>query len=54
MKSNNDWQTQSRRFLQSMEDNFLTWVMEEKIGRGVLLDFVLVVDSKVQRQPWMK
>ena len=33
--------TQSRRFLQSIDDNFLTQVVEEPTRRGVLLDLVL-------------
>ncbi|GAB0204618.1 mitochondrial enolase superfamily member 1 [Grus japonensis] len=33
---------QSRRFLQSTDDNFLTQVVEEPTGTGVLLDFVLM------------
>jgi len=32
---------QSRRFLQSTDDNLLTQVVEEPMRRGVLLDFVL-------------
>ncbi|GAB0208569.1 cAMP-dependent protein kinase inhibitor alpha [Grus japonensis] len=32
---------QSRRFLQSIDDNFLTQVVEEPMRRGVLLDLVL-------------
>ncbi|GAB0208601.1 hypothetical protein GRJ2_003325800 [Grus japonensis] len=32
---------QSRRFLQSIDDNFLTQVVEESTRRGVLLDLVL-------------
>jgi len=33
--------SQSRRFLQSIDDNFLTQVVEEPTTRGVLLEFVL-------------
>ena len=33
--------TQSKRFLQSIDDNFLTQVVEEPMRRGVLLDLVL-------------
>jgi len=33
--------TQSRRFLQSIDDNFLTQVVEDSMSRGVLLDLVL-------------
>lgn len=32
------WCTQSRRLLQSTDDNFLTSVVEEAMRRGVLLD----------------
>jgi len=32
---------QSRRFLQSIDDNFLTWVVEQPMRRDVLLDLVL-------------
>jgi len=34
--------TQSKRFLQSIDDNFLTQVVEEPTRRGVLLDLVLM------------
>ena len=34
--------TQSRRFLQSIDDNFLTQVVEKPKRRGVLLDLVLM------------
>jgi len=33
--------TQSRRFLQSIDDNILTQVVEEPMRRGVLLDLLL-------------
>jgi len=33
--------TQSSRFLQSIDDNFLTQVVEEPMRRGVLLDLLL-------------
>jgi len=45
--------TQTRSFLQSIDDNFLTQVVEEPTRRGVLLDLVLanrevlVVDVQV-------
>ncbi|GAB0206764.1 mitochondrial enolase superfamily member 1 [Grus japonensis] len=40
-KGNTAMQVQSRRFLQSTDDNFLTQVVEEPMRRGVLLDLVL-------------
>ncbi|GAB0179469.1 hypothetical protein GRJ2_000412200 [Grus japonensis] len=40
-KGNTARHTQSRRFLQSIDDNFLTQVVEEPTRRGVLLDLVL-------------
>ncbi|GAB0182838.1 hypothetical protein GRJ2_000749100 [Grus japonensis] len=40
-KNNMARHTQSRRFLQSTDDNFLTQVVEEPTWRGVLLDLVL-------------
>ena len=36
--------TQSGRFLQSIDDNILTQVMEEPMRSGVLLDLVLIKD----------
>ncbi|GAB0181056.1 hypothetical protein GRJ2_000570900 [Grus japonensis] len=53
-KSNTARHAQSRRFLQSIDDNFLTQVVEEPMRRGVLLDLVLtnkeglVGDMKVE------
>ncbi|GAB0208473.1 mitochondrial enolase superfamily member 1 [Grus japonensis] len=52
-KGNTARHAQSRRFLQSIDDNFLTQVVEEPTRRGVLLDLVLtnkeglVGDAKV-------
>ncbi|GAB0206526.1 hypothetical protein GRJ2_003118200 [Grus japonensis] len=40
-KGNTARHAQSRRFLQSIDDNFLTQVVEEPTRRGVLLDLVL-------------
>ncbi|GAB0208404.1 hypothetical protein GRJ2_003306100 [Grus japonensis] len=40
-KGNAAKHAQSRRFLQSIDDNFLTQVVEEPMRRGVLLDLVL-------------
>ncbi|GAB0203090.1 hypothetical protein GRJ2_002774600 [Grus japonensis] len=40
-KGNTARHAQSRRFLQSTDDNFLTQVVEEPARRGVLLDLVL-------------
>ncbi|GAB0208110.1 PDZ domain-containing protein 2 [Grus japonensis] len=40
-KGNAARHTQSRRFLQNINDNFLTQVVEEPTRRGVLLDLVL-------------
>ncbi|GAB0177486.1 hypothetical protein GRJ2_000213900 [Grus japonensis] len=40
-KDNTARHTQSRRFLQSIDDNFLTQVVEKPMRRGVLLDLVL-------------
>ncbi|GAB0206941.1 hypothetical protein GRJ2_003159700 [Grus japonensis] len=40
-KGNTARHTQSRMFLQSTDDNFLTQVVEEPTRRGVLLDLVL-------------
>ncbi|GAB0208304.1 mitochondrial enolase superfamily member 1 [Grus japonensis] len=40
-KGNTAKHAQSRRFLQSTDDNFLTQVVEEPMRRGVLLDLVL-------------
>ncbi|GAB0206587.1 hypothetical protein GRJ2_003124300 [Grus japonensis] len=40
-KDNTARHAQSRRFLQSIDDNFLTQVVEEPTRRGVLLDLVL-------------
>ncbi|GAB0209097.1 hypothetical protein GRJ2_003375400 [Grus japonensis] len=40
-KGNTARHAQSRRFLQSTDDNFLTQVVEEPTRRGVLLDLVL-------------
>ncbi|GAB0207738.1 hypothetical protein GRJ2_003239500 [Grus japonensis] len=40
-KSKRAKHAQSRRFLQSIDDNFLTWVVEETMRRGMLLDLVL-------------
>ncbi|GAB0199938.1 mitochondrial enolase superfamily member 1 [Grus japonensis] len=40
-KGNMAKHAQSRRFLQSIDDNFLTQVVEEPTRRGVLLDLVL-------------
>jgi len=53
-KDNMPRHTQSRRFLQSIDDNFLTQVVEEPTRGGVLLDLVLtnkkgmVEDGKVE------
>ncbi|GAB0206503.1 hypothetical protein GRJ2_003115900 [Grus japonensis] len=41
-KGNRARHAQSRRFLQSTDDNFLTQVVEEPTRRGVLLDLVLM------------
>ena len=46
-KSNTARQTESRRFLQSIDDNFLTQVVEEPTRRGVLLDLVLTNKERV-------
>ncbi|GAB0209615.1 hypothetical protein GRJ2_003427200 [Grus japonensis] len=40
-KSNTAKHAQSRRFLQSIDDNFLTQVVEDPTRRGMLLDLVL-------------
>ncbi|GAB0207304.1 hypothetical protein GRJ2_003196000 [Grus japonensis] len=40
-KGNTARHAQSRRFLQSIDDNFLTQVVEESTRRGVVLDLVL-------------
>ncbi|GAB0205201.1 hypothetical protein GRJ2_002985700 [Grus japonensis] len=40
-KGNTARHTQSRRFLQSTDDNFLTQVVEKPTRRGVLLDLIL-------------
>ncbi|GAB0203230.1 hypothetical protein GRJ2_002788600 [Grus japonensis] len=40
-KGNRARHTQSRRFLQSIDDNFLTQLVEEPTRRGMLLDLVL-------------
>ncbi|GAB0207763.1 hypothetical protein GRJ2_003242000 [Grus japonensis] len=46
---------QSRRFLQSIDDNFLTQVVEEPMRRGVLLDLVLTnKEGLVGRIPWVR
>jgi len=40
-KDNTSTHTQSRRYLQNTDNNFLMQVVEEPVRRGVLLDFVL-------------
>ena len=40
--------TQSRRFLQSIHNNFLTWVVENPTRGGVLLDLVLTNEGLVE------
>ena len=42
---------QSRRFLQSIHDNFLMQVVEEPMRRGVLLNLVL---TKKEGQTWLQ
>ncbi|GAB0206196.1 hypothetical protein GRJ2_003085200 [Grus japonensis] len=44
-KGNTTKYAQSRRFLQSIDDNFLTQVVEEPTQRGVLLDLVLTKED---------
>jgi len=39
--------TQSRRFLQSIDDNFLMQVVEEPMRRGVLLELVLTNEERL-------